>query len=246
MKTPPLVITRAIISIGLLATSTANAAFIIEANNLPGRRGEGNFAYTGASGTAASYSTASPGQLPATTDTPTPTFFTLGHAYGGNGAADEYTFTYSPATDSDNQSFAAGTLYNSLGASPDLTSTGLTGGAAGTYNVYRIHPSAPNVSGGNTTYQVSVNSTLVLTEIIDQNAADISTGRNMGRWEMIGSVDLLNASDSVSVTMTPDTSSFVSMRASGIMFEYAAQIPEASSTVLLGLAAGLLLRRRRG
>ena len=245
MKMPPLVITRAIISIGLLATSTANAAFIIEANDVAGRLGEGNFAYTGAGGTAASYSSASAGALPATTDTPS-TFFTLRHAFGGNGTADEYTFSYSPASDGDNQPFAAGTLYNSLGASPDLRSTGLPGGAAGTYNVYRIHPATTNVSGGPTTYQVVVNSTLVLTEIIDQNAADIPTGRNIGRWEMIGSVDLLNASDSVTVTMTPQTSTFTSMRASGIMFEYAAPIPEPSSTVLLGLAAGLLLRRRRG
>ncbi|MCF7732427.1 MAG: PEP-CTERM sorting domain-containing protein [Akkermansiaceae bacterium] len=46
--------------------------------------------------------------------------------------------------------------------------------------------------------------------------------------------------------MTPENTTYTSMRASGIMFEYVAPIPEASSTVLLGLAAGLLLRRRRG
>jgi hypothetical protein len=228
----------------------SHAAFIIEASDASGRLGEGNFAYTGSVGVP-SYSTASAGQLPATTDTkpdltPAPTFFTLRHAYGGNGTADEYTFSYTPSVDGDNTSFAAGTLYNSLGAAPDLVSTGLSGGTAGIYNVYRIHPGAPGVSGGLTTYQVFVNGLELagLGQSIDQNAANLTNGLNIGRWELIGSVPIANATDTVTVTMTPDSSTFVSMRASGIMFEYVEAIPEPSAA-LLGLAGLVLLYRRR-
>jgi hypothetical protein len=225
----------------LLATAITNAAFIIATD---GSLGAGNYAYTGPGGTAASVGVASAGQLPATTDVPA-TFFTLNHVYGGNGTTDQYTFTYSPSLHNDNFTVASGTLYNSLGANPDLRATGLSGGGAGIYNVYRIHPGNPTVSGGNTTYRVSVNSTLTLTEVIDQNAADLTNGRNIGRWELIGSVNVLNAADVITVTMAPDTSTFVSMRASGIMFEYVAPIPEPGSVALLCLGAMAFCGRHR-
>lgn len=231
-----------------LAVHTASAAYIIEASDDPARLGLGNFTYTGAGGTAASYSTAAAGNLPATTDA-TPTFFTLRHAYGGNSATgDEYTFTYSPAVDGDNTAFAAGTLYNSLGAAPDLVSSGMSGGTAGIYNVYRIAPANPGTTAGNSTiYDVSVNGGLQLTQTIDQNAANLATGENVGRWELIGSVALSNNTDAVTVTMTPTPNpiGFVSMRASGIMFEYAAPIPEPSAMVMLGIGSGLILVVRR-
>jgi uncharacterized protein (TIGR03382 family) len=86
---------------------------------------------------------------------------------------------------------------------------------------------------------------LLLTEVIDQNAADLTSGRNIGRWELIGSVAVPNATDAVTVTMTPTSSTFVSMRASGMMFEYIAPIPEPGSAAFLVLAAASLLRRRR-
>jgi hypothetical protein len=210
---------NAIAVFALLTAHMAPAAFIIEANDLSGRLGEGNFTYTGAGGTTASYTTASPGALPAVSNDVPATFFTLRHAFGGNGTADEYTFTYSPLSDGDNTVFAENTLFN---LPQGLRSSGLSGGDAGTYHVYRIHPQTSNVSGGNTTYKVSVNGSLVFTQVIDQNASDLSTGENIGRWELLGSVDLSSNTDTVTVSMTPDTSSYVSMRASGIMFEYAA------------------------
>jgi uncharacterized protein (TIGR03382 family) len=232
----------------LFATSATHAAFIIEASDATVRLGAGNFAYTGAGGTTASYGDVSAGALPATTDA-VPTFFTLRHAFGGNGTSDEFTFTYTPASNPDNVSFAAGTLFNSLGAfgAPDLLSTGLSGGTAGIYNVYRIHPNTTNVSGGTTTYQVLVGGAVQLIEQINQNFDPglASLGKNIGRWELIGSVSVPNATDTVMVKMTPTTSSFVSMRASGMMFEYVAPIPEPGSAAFLALAAASLLRRRR-
>ena len=231
----------AILLITLLTVHTAHAAFIIEANDAIGRLGEGNFLYTGPGGTTASYSTASGGQLPATSDIPA-TFFTTRHAFGGNGLADEYTFTYSPLADGDNMAFAANTVYN---LPQNLRSSGLNGGVAGIYNVYRIHPGNPNVSGSNTTYRVSVNGSLKVTETINQNAANLATGENIGRWELIGSVDLFNDTDTVTVTMTPDVSSYVSMRASGIMFEYVAPIPEPTVLAMSGIGLSLVWIRRR-
>ncbi len=232
----------------ILTTAGNQAAFIIEASDATGtgRLGEGNFAYTGAGGTAASYSNASAGNLPATTD-PVPTFFTLRHAYGGNGTADEYTFTYTPSVDGDNYTFAAGTLYNSLGANPDLVSSGLAGGTAGVYNVYQIHPANPSVTGGPTLYQIFVNGGLKASQSVDQTLVNLATGQGVGRWELIGSVAVPNATDVVTVTMTPtlDPDAFVSMRASGIMFEYVSPIPEPHAALLLGLGGLALLQRRR-
>ena len=230
----------AIALITLLIVHTASAAYIIEASDAAGRRGEGNFTYTGAGGTAASYSTASSGNLPAISDG---TFFTLRHAWGGNTPApnlDQYTFTYSPFSDDDNTVFAENTDFN---LPQSLQSTGLSGGGAGTYNVYRIHPGNPGVGGGLTTYQLSVNGSLKVSEGIDQNAANLATGENIGRWELLGSVDLFNNTDTVTVTMTPDTSSYVSMRASGIMFEYV--IPEPTVLAMVGIGSALMWVRRR-
>ena len=232
-------ICSAIAVIALLIAHAASAAYIIEASDAGGRLGEGHFTYTGAGGTAASYSTASGGQLPASSDVPS-TFFTLRHAFGGNGTTDEYSFTYTPLSDDDNTVFAENTSFN---LPQNLRSSGLSGGEAGTYNVYRIHPSTDNVSGGTTTYQLFVNGGLEATEGIDQNAANLATGENIGRWELLGSVDLLNNTDTVTVTMTPDTSSFVSMRASGIMFERV--IPEPAVLAMVGIGSALMWVRRR-
>lgn len=238
MLTPPYIAGTATLIV-LSALGPAHAAFIIATD---GSLGAGNYAYTGPpAGSVASTSTASGGNLPATTD-PTPTFFTLNHIFGGNGTTDEYTFTYSPALDGDNQAFAAGTPFNSL---QGLFASGLSGGGAGFYDVYRLHPANPGVSGGNTTYQIKLNGGLELTQVIDQNAANLGTGENIGRWELIGNVGLANASDTLAVTMTPDSSTFVSMRASGIMLEYTGPIPEPASALLLGLGTIALLGGRR-
>lgn len=237
-QTMPTITGWAIAALGLLATADLRAAFIIATN---GSLGAGNYAYTGPGGTAASNSTASAGNLPATTDSP-PTFFTLAHIFGGNGTTDEYTFTYTPANNPDNTQFPANTVFN---LQQNLRSTGLVGGTGGIYNVYRLHPANPNVSGGNTIYRLFLNGGLAATEIIDQNPANFATGQNAGRWERIGSVAAPDASAILTVTMTPTTSTYVSMRASGIMFEYAGPIPEPATGALLGLGACVLLRRRR-
>lgn len=237
-QTMPTITGWAIAALGLLATADLPAAFIIATN---GSLGAGNYAYTGPGGTAASNSTASAGNLPATTDSP-PTFFTLAHVYGGNGTTDQYTFTYTPGSNPDNTDFAPNTVFN---RQQNLHSTGLAGGTGGIYNVYRLHPADPKVSGGNTIYQLFLNGGLQATESIDQNPANFAAGQNVGRWERIGSVGVPNASDTLTVTMTPTNSTFVSMRASGIMFEYAGPIPEPATGALLGLGACVLLRRRR-
>lgn len=242
----PLLTSGAILLTGLFSTNTADAAYVIEASDEGDALGLGHFTYTGTAGTA-QYSNASGGQLPSTTD-PTPTFFTLRHTWGGTSLVnDEYTFTYTPGTDGDNTVFAPGTSYN---LPQSLSSTGLVGGAAGYYNIYRIAPGNPSVTAGNSAiYNVFLNGLpqLPLTQTVDQNAANLVTGENVGRWELIGNVGLASATDTVIVTMTPtpNPTGYTSMRASGIMFEYVAPIPEPSLATLLGLGALVLIGRRR-
>ena len=83
--------------------------------------------------------------------------------------------------------------------------------------------------------------------MIHQNLVDLASGTGVGRWELLGSVSLFNATDTVEVTMTPtpNAAGFVSMRASGIMFEYVAPIPEPGTAALLGLGGLVVIFRRR-
>ena len=126
------------IAVSAIAAS-ASAAFIVE----PGTGGlaQANYSYTG-DGTAASVS-----------GTPTAALGTIAtdSIYGGNGATfDQYTSTYTPGTDADNFTPAAGT---DLG-NGDLA-TGVTGGDSALYNVYFTAPSSTNVNlaGSNFTIQ---------------------------------------------------------------------------------------------
>ena len=50
---------------------------------------------------------------------------------------------------------------------------------------------------------------------------------------------------SVIITMTPENSTYVSMRASGIMLEYVAPIPEPTVLAIMGIGSALILARRR-
>lgn len=154
--------------------------------------------------------------------------------FGGDGVdfLDTYQYTYMPVTigmDADNTPLAAGTLLNSL----DDVASGLTAGLSGLYAVYAAWPQTDNVSGGNTLFEMAHDGGM-LSASIDQNALS-------NQWIPLGTVSLTEG-NSYTLVQTAGSNTFVSMRASGVMFD---RIPEPGSTALLGAALGLLALRRR-
>ena len=135
--------------------------------------------------------------------------------YGGDGVAspDTYVYTYTPGSQADNLFLSAGTPLGD-----GNYATGGTGGGPGRYAVYATWPKTSNVSGGLTNYQTVTAGDGDLVSV-DQNGpggeGSVDTFGNV--WVKVGEVDYL--SGSITVTQTPTTSTAVSMRAAGILFE---------------------------
>ncbi|MEM8494707.1 MAG: PEP-CTERM sorting domain-containing protein [Planctomycetota bacterium] len=177
--------------------------------------------------------------------------------FGGNGSLspDTYVFSYTPGTDVDNFSPAAGSLLGSTTGFGTETASGLVGGGSGQYNVYITVPATTNISGGNTTITATSDSADVVS-VLDLNnggtGADLVTGPvddpldqifvggANDAWFLLGTVDL-TAGVTYTVTWEAGTNSFVSMRAAGVLWE---AVPEPATASLLGLGALAMLRRR--
>ena len=167
--------------------------------------------------------------------------------FGGNGVnePDTYVYTYDPDVDGDNLSLAAGTPLNDDG---DVAG-GFAAGGSGRYKVYATWPLTDNVSGGLTRYQLTDDLSNTLFDVrMDQNGGDgpgnAATGGLSGgdEWILLGDVSL-DAARTYTLIQQPETNSFVSMRAEGVLFD---RIPEPTSVMLLGvLVCGLLAARQR-
>lgn len=181
--------------------------------------------------------------------------------FGGNGSAfpDTYIFSYTPGTDADNFSPAAGSFLgeqsgvgDTAGTTP--TATGIAGGATGFYNVYITVPASTNISGGDTTVTVSGDGAPVV-NVLNLNSG--GTGANLNpdpnlafvggannAWHFVGEV-AITAGTTSTVTFEAGANTFVSMRAHGALWEFVRPIPEPGSLALLGLGGLAMLRRRR-
>lgn len=211
---------------------TADAAFVIEPNG----KASSNFA--AANATSDSIAALAPGL----TDD-------AASVFGG----EPYTYVYTPGADGDNTTFTSGTVLNGFA---NLNATGVPNGGAGLYNVYVTYPESGNNSDQPTIYTVDVDSdgTPEATDSYDQNIASLDTGRGIGLWELIGTVEVTDPLQQITVDISttvptdpftgePGTPGFVGARTAGVMFE---AVPEPTSAVLLGLGGlGLLARRRR-
>lgn len=220
----------------LLAANAAQAAFIVQVdtdgvtNNPAAGTFHPNLSF-GNGGTTASFTTtsgtAAPGIQPGNT------------IFGGNAPnQDQYIFSYTPGTDADNFTFEEGAALGN-----GNTATGVTGGGSGLYNVYAAWPNTNNISdnGAVPTQYVASSDTVAATAGYNQDE-DTNGDLVGGGWVYIGQVQL-TAGNTYTVTQTAPNTSFVSMRASGVMWE--AVVPEPTSLSLLALGVGALVRRRR-
>lgn len=149
--------------------------------------------------------------------------------FGGDGLnlADTYTYAYSPASQPDNLVIPAGT---DLGEGN--LGTGVVGGGAGTYRVYALWPYSENVSGGPVSFDVVAPGDNFQV-MIDQNMRG-------NAWVLLGEIEY--TSGVITVAQRAGSNTFVSMRASGVLFE---AVPAPGSAMLVGLAGLVALRRRR-
>ncbi len=210
----------------MVVATSAQGAFMIEPNG----KASGNFFATNGTGssTAAGAGTlAAPG-------------LTSGAASVFGGA--DYIYTYTPSADIDNTVFGVGQPLNS---NAGLAATGATGGTAGVYNVYLTYPQSANNGGMPAIYNIDVDGDSItdVTNSYDQNVASLVTGLGIGLWELVGQITITDASQPVTLTITPSTTpDFVGVRTAGVVFEI---VPEPATLGLMGLGGLAMLSRKR-
>ena len=216
----------------LLCAHAAHAAFIVEAHE--SGLANSNFSFGGDTTTASA-------------STPSAAVGLMGtnSIFGGDGAtaADTYVFSYTPGTDIDNFSPAAGSLLGSTTGFGTEVASGVVGGGSGTYNVYWTTPASTNVNQLGANFTLQSDGGDVVLNAVDGNDGGTGTDLDDGpafvggannAWYLLGTVEL-TAGNTYSVTQESNANSFVSMRSHAIMWE---AVPEPAG---LGLAfAGLL------
>lgn len=135
--------------------------------------------------------------------------------YGGNGSTfpDTYVYTHSPDSQIDNLIFWGGEALGDRNYA-----SGATGGGAGTYAVYATWPGTDNVNGGLTHYQIDTTGDSVASSVDQNGPGGLDDGVSFGNvWVKIGEIEY--TSGPITVTQTPTSNTFISMRAAGVLFE---------------------------
>lgn len=176
------------------------------------------------------------------------------HAWGSTTVGfDVYEYSYTPGSDEDNWTVPLDARYFGNGQ----YSTNLPGGQTGYYNVYITWPGSTNVSSlcdltithdGTDIVWTDINmndsGTVAMAQMEQWGpfpAGTVFVGGN-NKWLMIAREVLLTEGNTYTVTQAAQNDTYVSMRSSGVMWEFV-RVPEPMSLVLLG-AGGLLIRRR--
>lgn len=218
---------------GLLA-ATANAAFLVQVDTDGLDDGpftpSPNFMFGGDT-TSASTSILSGAPLLPVGDS----------LFGGNGAnePDTYVYRYDPSSDADNLATGGSFLGVDL-SGVAKNGSGVAGGGTGLYRVYAAWPDTDNVNLAGVTYEV-ISGANNFSVLVDQNTANDPKRGFSDVWVMLGEIEY-DGSSGIIVNQKAEVNSFVSMRASAVLFE---PIPEPSAVVLAVVAAvGLAARRR--
>lgn len=230
------------------AGQSARAAFMVETR--PGGKGFANFGL-GGNTTTIGTSTATSGAIGRTAG--------IGSVFGGDGTvSDTYVFRYTPGSNADNTAFPASTVLGSVTGFPGEgnVSSGMTGGASGTYRVYFTTPESLNVANPSSRFTIAQDGAPIVVDNVNLNTGGTGPDTDPGSafvggannaWWLLGTVNL-TAGTTYTVTQNSIGTSFVSQRAHGVMWEL---IPEPSGsglavlTVML-IGARLPARRRRG
>lgn len=167
--------------------------------------------------------------------------------FGGNGTnfPDTYQAKYTPAIDGDSIDLSGQALnvWGDVGSS-------IVAGGSGDYAIYATWPHTNNVSGNPITFTLGEAAGDLATVSLNQNSAvpqrDV-TGDGIpdpgsgGEWIYLFTVTL-DANTEYTLRQEAGTNSFVSMRASGYLFD---AVPEPASLGLMGMGGLVLLSRKR-
>ncbi len=134
--------------------------------------------------------------------------------FGGTSAPHQYVFSYTPGVDLDNYSPSAGT---DLG-NGDLAS-GLDGHGIWPYNVYITWPASANVNAAGCNIATTNDANDIVLDPVNMNTGGTGNPGGNNGWLQIAENIHLTPGLTYTVTQTANSTSYVSQRSHGVMWE---------------------------